>query len=176
MRKIFLWIFFKNFGCVFFKLKHAFGHISGMVGPIDMKWKGSTSVGYWVYYMTLIVDIGCLKVKFLNNCISGIVGLIDLKWKASESMGYWANFMALPFDHTHELELEVSRSDFEIVLSQWWDGWLTWNKKDVSRPLMTTILTLVLPWLGVWMYRIVTGVTSDVSMPSTYLVAGMVSA
>ena len=31
----------------FFKLKHYFVHISGMVGPIDVK-KGSASVWYWV--------------------------------------------------------------------------------------------------------------------------------
>ena len=34
-------IFFKNFGCIFFTVKHYFGHISGMVGPIDVKRKGS---------------------------------------------------------------------------------------------------------------------------------------
>ena len=36
----------------FFKVKHCFGHISGMVGPIDVKRKGSVSVGYWVQYVT----------------------------------------------------------------------------------------------------------------------------
>ena len=33
---------------VFFKVKHFIGHISGMVDPIDVKWKGGASVGYWV--------------------------------------------------------------------------------------------------------------------------------
>ena len=32
----------------FFKVKHYFGYISGMVGLIDVKWKGNASVGYWV--------------------------------------------------------------------------------------------------------------------------------
>ena len=32
----------------FFKVKHYFGCISGMVGPIDVKRKGNASVGYWV--------------------------------------------------------------------------------------------------------------------------------
>ena len=69
----------------FFKVNHYFGHISGMVGPIDVKRKGSASVGYWVQYMTLTfdltndLDIGCFKVKFRNSCMSGIVGLIDVK-------------------------------------------------------------------------------------------------
>ena len=68
----------------FFKVKHYFGHISGMVGPIDVKRKGSVSVGS-VQYVTLTfdlthdLDLGCFKVKFRNSSISGIVGLIYVK-------------------------------------------------------------------------------------------------
>ena len=69
--------------------------------------------------------------------VSGIVGLIDVKWKGSELIGYWADCMTLPFDHTHDLDLGVSRSEFEIALSQEWDSQLTWNEKDVSHPFMT---------------------------------------
>ena len=60
-------------------------------------------------------------------------------------MGYWADCMTLPFDHTHDLDLgvEISRSESEIALSQEWDSQLTWNKKDVSHPFMTMILTSV---------------------------------
>ena len=118
-----------------------------MVGSIDLKQKGSASVGYWVYYVTLTFDLthdlGCFKVKFWNSCISGIVALIDVKWKGSKLKGYWADYMTLPFDHTHNLDLGVSRSEFEIALSQEWDGRLTWNEKDVSHPFMTMILTSV---------------------------------
>ena len=69
----------------FFKVKHYFGHIPGMVGPIDVKRKGSASVGHWVQYVTFTfdlnhdLDLGCFKVKFRNSSISGIVGLIDVK-------------------------------------------------------------------------------------------------
>ena len=28
-----------------------------MVGPIDVKWKGGASVGYWVNYVTLTFDL-----------------------------------------------------------------------------------------------------------------------
>ena len=69
----------------FFKVKHYFGHISAMVGPIDVKRKASASVGYWVQYVTLTfvlthdLDHGYFKVKFRNSSISGIVGLIDVK-------------------------------------------------------------------------------------------------
>ena len=133
----------------FFKVKHYFGHISGMVGPIDVKRKGSALVGYWVKYVALTFDlthdlhIGCLKVKFRNSSISGIVGLIDVRWKGSELIWYWADCMILPFDHTHDLNLGVSRSESEKALSQEWGGHLTMNEKDVSHPFMTMILTCV---------------------------------
>ena len=153
----------------FFKVKHYFGHISGMVGPIDMKWKGSALVGYWVQYVTLTfdlthdLDLGCFKVKLWNSSISGIVGLIDVKWKGSELIWYWADCMTLPFDYTHDLDLGVSKSESELALSQ---SYWQWTKR------MWVIHSLPWYWL-VWggrMYRIVTGVTSDVSVPSTYLV------
>ena len=51
--------------------------------------------------------------------------------------------MILPIDHTHDLDLEVSRSESEIALSHEWDGRLAWNEKDVSHPFMTMILTSV---------------------------------
>ena len=85
-------IVFILFRMCFFKVKHYFGHISGMVGPIDVKRKGSASVGYWSQYVTCItifdltydLDLGCFKVKFRKSSFSGIVGLIDVKWKRSE--------------------------------------------------------------------------------------------
>ena len=117
--------FRKKFRMCFFKVKHCFGHISGMVGPIDVKRKGSALVGYWVQYVTLTfdlthdLDLGCFKVKFRNSCIAGIVGLIDVKWKRGELIWYWADCMTMPFDHTHDLDLgvEISRSQSEIALS-----------------------------------------------------------
>ena len=93
--------------------------------------------------LTHNLDLGCFKVKFRNSCISGIAGVIDVKWKGSKLIGDWANCMTLPYNHTHDLNHGVARSEFEITLSQEWDGWLTWNEKDVSHPLMTMILTSV---------------------------------
>ena len=123
-----------------FSRSNYFGHISGMVGPIDVKQKGSASVGYWAQYVTLAfdlthdLDLGCFKVKFRNSSFSGIVGLINVKWKRSELIWYWADCMTLPFDHTHDLDLgvEISMSESERALSQEWDGRLTWNEKGVS--------------------------------------------
>ena len=133
----------------FFQGQHYFGHISGMVGPIDVKRIGSALVGYWVQYVTLTfdlthdLDLGWFKVKFRNSSISRIVGLIDVNWKGSELIWYWANCMTLPFDHTHDIDLGVSRSESEIALSQEWGSRLTMNEKDVSHPFMTMILTCV---------------------------------
>ena len=120
-----------------------------MVGPIDVKQKGSALVGYWVQYVTLTfdlthdLDLGCFKVKFRNSSISRIVGLINVKWEGSELIWYWADCMTLPFGHTHDLDLGVSRSESEIALSQEWGSRLTMNEKDVSHPFMTMILTCV---------------------------------
>ena len=41
---------------------------------------------------------------------------------------------------------------------------------------MTMTVTYGKPWWGGWMYHIVTGVTSEVGVPSTYLVSEGVGA
>ena len=114
---------------VIFQVKHSIGHISGMVGPIDVKQKGDASVGYWVIYMTLTFDLNhdldlwFFKVKFQKSCLYlRNRHLIDMKRKQSKSIRYWADCMVLPFDHTYDLDLEVSRSKFEIALFQEWIG------------------------------------------------------
>ena len=49
-----------------------------------------------------------------------------------------------------------------------WEGWLTFHKGGGSRSFMT--MTIWWPRSGVWIYQIVTGVTSVVAAPSTHLV------
>ena len=93
-----------------------------------------------------------------------------MKQNWSEWNRYWADCITLPFDHTHDSALEVSRSKFEIAFSQEWEGRLTWYHRDVSRPFMTMTLTFLWPWWGGWMYQIVTRVNSDIGVPSTYLI------
>ena len=81
----FLW----KFWMCFVKVKHSIEQISGMVGPIDEKWKGCASVGYWVNYVTLTFDLSqdldllFFKVNFQNSCISGIV--IWLMWNKNKA-------------------------------------------------------------------------------------------
>ena len=48
------------------------------------------------------------------------------------------------------------------------EGWLTFHKGGGSRSFMT--MTIWWPRSGVWIYQIVTGVTSVVAAPSTHLV------
>ena len=80
LENIFLANFLRKFRMCFFKVKHSIGHISGMVGPIDVKRKKGASVGYWVNYVTL----------------------------------------TLTFDLTHDLDLVVLRSKFQIALFEEW--------------------------------------------------------
>ena len=95
------------------KVKHSFGHSSGMVGLMNMKRKvHQLGTGYmmWSWPMTslMTLTLGFFKVKFRNSSISGIVDLSDVKWKGSEFTIYWANYMTFPFDHTHDLGLDHS--------------------------------------------------------------------
>ena len=140
-----------------------------------MKWKGSTSVGYWVNYATLTfdlthdLDLGFFKVKFRISCISGIVSLIDMKRKESESdsgLTSWPYALTTPVT----LTLKLQMSKFVIALSQEWEGWLIWCRRDACRAFMT--MTLIFVWLrwGGWMYWIVTRLTSDVEVLLTYQV------
>ena len=132
---IFLRIFFKNFGCVF-STPNTFLVIS-QEWLVELMWNKKEvhqldiwyTMWLWTLNLTHDLDLWCCLVKFWNSCISGVVGLIDLKWKGSELIRYWADLMNLPFDLTHDLDLEVSRSEFEIALSQEWDGQLNRTKR-----------------------------------------------
>ena len=74
-----------------------------------------------------------LKIKFRKNCNSGIEGSIDMERKGCESVRCYTHFVTFNFDLNHDLDLGFSRSNFEKVVSQEWDGRLTWNERDVSR-------------------------------------------
>ena len=72
--------------------------------------------------------------------------------------------MTSGFDLGHDLDLEFSRSNIEFAISQPKMVRLPRNEKQTywlnSRPQM---------WPMVWIYQIVTGVTSVVGVPSTHL-------
>ena len=54
-----------------------------------------------------------------------------------------------------------------------WEGRLTLHKGGGSMSFMTMIMTIWWPRSGVWIYQIVTGVTSVVGVPSTHLLLEM---
>ena len=77
----------------FFKVKHSIGHISGMVGMIDVKRKGDASVGYWVNHVILTSPM-TLTFDFSGS---------------NFKIAVWTDCMVLLFDHTHDLDLVISK-------------------------------------------------------------------
>ena len=73
------------------------------------------------------------EVKFWKSHISRMGWPIDMERKAFESTECWTNVVTFNVHLFHDLDLGFSRSNFEKVVSQEWDGRLTWNERDVSR-------------------------------------------
>ena len=76
-------------------------------------------------HLTLTLDF---QGQISKCCISGMEGPIDMERKGCESIGCcYTHFVTFNVPHTHDLDLVFSRSNFEKVISQEWDGRLTWN-------------------------------------------------
>ena len=73
------------------------------------------------------------KVKFWKSRNSGMGCPIDMEWKGYESNECWTHVVTFNFDLTHDLDLEFSMSNFEIALSQEWEGRSKGNERDMSR-------------------------------------------
>ena len=73
------------------------------------------------------------KVKFWKSHISGMGWPIDMELKGCESIECWTHAVTLNGHLTHDLYFGFSRSNFEKVVSEEWDGRLTWKERDVSR-------------------------------------------
>ena len=161
--------------CIF-KVKLSIGHISGMVSLIDVKWKGGVSVGYCVNYVTLTfdlthdLDLWFFKVKFQNSCIWGII--IWLMWskkKANQLLG-WLYGLALwpqPWPWPCSSEVKVWKS---LIWGMGVGVLIDTERKGCESITHDHDCDLWVTMVGRWMYRIVTGVHSDVSVSSTYLV------
>ena len=105
-------------------------------------WHGTK--GMWVDRMLhTLCDFECLlhpwpwpwifKFKFWKCCFSGMGGQIDMERKGFESTECWTHVVTFNVHLFHDLDLGFSRSNFEKVASQEWDGRSTWNERDVSR-------------------------------------------
>ena len=77
--------------------------------------------------------------------------------------------VTLTFDHTWPWLWIFMVKFWNSCISEW-EGWLTLHKGGGSRSFMTMIMTIWWPRSGVWIYQVVTGVTSVVGVPSTHLV------
>ena len=92
------------------------------------------------------------KFKFRSCCFSGNVYMTYVKQKGGKFIKYSAKYMTLLLNHTHDLDLDVSRSKFKKALFQEREGWLTWKWVVHSGPGHWPVLL----WWGGWMYQVVT--------------------
>ena len=98
------------------------------------------------------------KVKFWKSLIFWMGWPIDMERKGwCESIECWTHVVTFNVHLFHDLDLGFSRSNFEKVVSQQWDGRLTWNERDVSRYNVTFTLWLTLwphPWPWPWIFKV----------------------
>ena len=127
------------------------------------------------------------KVKYRICYISAENGQIASKRKTNISIELQASNVINWFELDHNLDLWILKVKCDLdlwphrwpwpwifILKFWnscvseWEGWL--HKGGGSRSFMTMIMTIWWPRSGVWIYQVVTGVTSVVGVPSTHLV------
>ena len=94
------------------------------------------------------------KVKFWKSRNSGMGCPIDMEWKGCESTECWTHVMTFNFDLTHDLDLEFSTSNFEIAVSQEWQGPSTWSERDMSRYRVFYLLCDLELWPWPWIFKV----------------------
>ena len=129
------------------------------------------------------------KVKYGIFYNSFKSGPIATKRKANISIELQVSNMTNGFDLDHGLDLWILKvkRDLDLWPHTWpwpwifmvkfwnsciseWEGRLTLHKGGGSRSFIIMTMTISWPRSGVWIYQIVTGVTSVVGVPSTHLV------
>ena len=115
--------------------------------------------------------------------------VIRLLWNEKQiSIDLQASNVTNGFDLAHNLDLRILKvkRDLDLWPHTWpwpwifmvkfwnsciseWEGRWTLHKGGGSRSFMTMTMTIWWPKSGVWIYQIVTEVTSVVSVPSTHL-------
>ena len=130
------------------------------------------------------------KVEYRICYISAKNGQIASKRKANISIELQASNVTNGFELDLNLDLWILmvKCDLDLWPHRWpwpwifmvkfwnsciseWEGWLTLHKGGGSRSFMTMIMTTWWPRSGVWIYQVVTWVTSVVGVPSTHLVS-----
>ena len=168
-----------------FKVKYRICYISAKNGPIATKRKANISIELqglkcdhpvwpWPWPWPWI-----FKVKYRISYISAKNGPIATKRKANISIELQASNVTNGFDLHHNLDLWILKvkRDLDLWPHTWpwpwifmikfwnsripeWEGRLTLHKGGGSRSFMTMTMTIWWPRSGVWIYQIVTGVTS----------------
>ena len=129
------------------------------------------------------------KVKYRICYVSAKNGPIATKRKANISIELQASIVTNGYDLDHNLDLWILmvKRDLDLWPHTWpcswifmvkfwnscisqWEGRSILHKGGGSRSFMTMTMTIWWPRSGVWIYQIVTGVTSVVGVPSTHLV------
>ena len=76
-------------------------------------------------------------------------------WRSNVTLTFWLHTWSWPW----------------IFMVKFWNSCISeWEGRGGSRSLMAMTMTIWWPRSGVWIYQIVTGVTSVVGVPSTHLV------
>ena len=83
---------------------------------------------------------------------------------------FWRSNVTLTFDHTQWPRPWIFMVKFWYSCISEWEGRLTLHKGGGIRSFMTMTKTIWWPRSGVWIYLMVTGVTSVVGVPSAHLV------
>ena len=113
--------------------------------------------------LTHDLDLGYFKIIFRNSCISGIVNLIDVRRKGSESdiglndLALWPSSWTWPWHFRDKIWTSLI-SGMGGLIDMMRKGHKSSNHDHDINLCVTFFVTMV----GGWMYRLLTGVTSDV--------------
>ena len=181
-----------------FKVKYGIGYISNKNCAIATKWKANISIYLKTSNVTIEFDLGHhLDLEFSRANMELAISLQKMVWlPRNEKQIHWLN--SRPQMWPSDLTLAVTLTlNFQgqiwnlLYLNQKWSDCHKTKSDHIdlnSRPQMwpvglTLAITLIFEfsrsnviltiwWLrsGVRIYQIVTGVTSDVGVPSTHLV------
>ena len=156
----------------FFKVKYGICYISAKNGPIAAKRKANIAIELWGSNVTSGFDLGHdLDLEFSRSNIEFAISQpkmvrLPRNKKQTYQLNSGAQMWPVGLSLAMTLTLNFSRSNIEFAISQPKMVRLPRNEKQTywlnSRPQM---------WPMVWIYQIVTGVTSVVGVPSTHLVS-----
>ena len=99
-------------------------------------------------YFTFTLNFQCQiwKIVYRRN---GRVDWHGTKW--CELIEWWTHVVTFNVHITHDLDLGFSRSSFENVISQEWDGRLTWGTKGMQvYRMLDPCCDFQLEWVGLW--------------------------